>query len=65
MNRLTAEAENKPKQLIESELVRPGVALVVVNSAFTDTFRAWMAKPSAPPKNEILLLACDEQAEEV
>jgi len=65
MGRLTAEAKNKLEHLMESGRIGSGVALVVVNSAFTDTLRAWMSKPGAPPKDEILILACDAQSEEV
>jgi hypothetical protein len=65
MSRLTAEAQNKIRRLVESGRIRSGVTVVVVNSIFTDILRAWMAKPGAPPKDEILILACDAQAEEI
>lgn len=65
MGRLTAEAQNKIQCLVDSGRIYSGVTVVVVNSIFTDILRAWMARPGAPPKDEILILACDAQAEEV
>jgi len=47
MGRPTAGARNKIQHLVESGRIRSGVTVVVANSIFTDTLRAWMAKPGA------------------
>jgi hypothetical protein len=64
MGRLTAEKWNNIQRLVESGRILSGVTVVVVNSIFTDTLRAWMAKPGAqcrlkmPSFASLLLQAC-------
>jgi hypothetical protein len=64
MGRLTAEKWNNIQRLVESGRILSGVTVVVVNSIFTDTLRAWMAKPGAqyclkmPAFASLLLQAC-------
>lgn len=65
MSRLSEHAANRLTRLLDAGRVRSGVTLVVVNTAFTSTFRTWLAKPGAPSKNELLILACDADAGEI
>lgn len=45
-------------------LVHPGVTVVFVTAGYEDIFRSWCARPGAPGKGELLVVACDQKSED-